>query len=200
MIALGEGYKTEFREKTGEPLQAALSICAFSNSRGGNLFFGVGQRGDLVGVLDCRLELEKIEAALALIIPRPDLTAHRVPLHTCDILYIEIVEGKNKPYGVRTERRTRSYIRVEAENIPANKKVLRSIAGGGRRSPSRHSRDREILYDLFEREKRLSFDQIRMQLQLSERKTRRVLSHLARQGHVLPSLSDRDIYYRADRL
>jgi predicted HTH transcriptional regulator len=200
MIALGEGYKTEFREKVRDPVEAARSICAFSNGTGGNLFLGIGSRGGLIGVLDCYLELEKIERAVAMIIPKPELKVHRVPFQNCDIVRMEIGEGANKPYFVKTPTQIRAFVRVESENVPAGKKMLKSILGDGKSTSVRASRDRKLLLDLFEMEKQLTVRQIKDQLGISERKTRQLLEVLVREGLVVPSLHERNTYMPADRL
>ncbi len=50
LISLGEGQRVEFKETFAETNKAIESLCAFANSRGGTVLFGVRDNGRLAGV------------------------------------------------------------------------------------------------------------------------------------------------------
>lgn len=130
IAALGEGYKTEFRENTPSPLEAARTLCAFANTKGGNLFIGVNRTGSPIGVPDPYAELEKLEKALTLLSPIPKLMVNRVTLQDIDILQIEVPEGHEKPHFVKEQYERTAYVRSESENHPASRRLLRLMERG----------------------------------------------------------------------
>ena len=50
LIALGEGFTTEF--KRSMPSDLGREICAFANATGGVLLLGVSDAGEIVGVAE----------------------------------------------------------------------------------------------------------------------------------------------------
>ena len=58
IVTLGEGYKTEFKATLPSPSSTAKSLCAFSNTKGGNLFIGINDSGIPVGVIN-KSEMER---------------------------------------------------------------------------------------------------------------------------------------------
>ncbi len=50
LISQGEGQRVEFKETFAETNKAIESLCAFANSRGGTVLFGVRDTGQVVGV------------------------------------------------------------------------------------------------------------------------------------------------------
>ena len=49
-ISNGEGQRIEFKEGFGETNKAIVSLCAFANSEGGAVYFGIKNDGHVVGV------------------------------------------------------------------------------------------------------------------------------------------------------
>ena len=171
IITLGEGYKAEFATILAEENAVAKTLCAFSNSKGGNLFIGIRDSGEPVGVHDRYSELTKIDRALAILIPKPDILVQAVAFKKSEIIILEVREGKNKPYFVNTGDELQAFIRSGAENIPATKKELKAFINNRKAFPSTYknlNRDEMILFDLFEQEKRLSVSQIREKLNYTE--------------------------------
>lgn len=130
IVALGEGYKTEFRERLPSPLEAARTLCAFANTKGGNLFIGVDRSGGAGGVTDPYAELESLEQALDLLVPRPELTVSRAEVQDADILQIEVPEGVEKPYFVQERDQRTAYVRTESGNAPAGRRLIRLMERG----------------------------------------------------------------------
>jgi len=201
IITLGEGYKAEFETTLGEGGITAKTLCAFSNSKGGNLFIGIHDSGEPVGVRDKYLELTKIDKALALLIPKPDILLQSVIFNNFEIIILEVREGKNKPYFVNISGKLQAFIRTGAENIPATKKEIKAFMNNIRILSSAYRNlncDEKILFDLFEQERRLALSEIREKLNYSERQMKKALTNLYKLGLVVPSLSDKEVYYRTD--
>lgn len=62
-IAAGEGTRTEFKSGLPRPRKVARTLAAFGNTRGGDLWVGVGDRGEHLGAPHperTRAELERI--------------------------------------------------------------------------------------------------------------------------------------------
>ncbi len=201
IITLGEGYKADFETTLGEENVTVKTLCAFSNSNGGNLFIGIRDSGEPVGVRDKYLELTKIDKAFALLIPKPDISVHSVTFKKSEIIILEVREGKNKPYFVNIDGKLHAFIRSEAENIPATKKEVKAFMYSTRILSSAYrslNRDEKILFDLFEQERQLSLLQIQEKLNYTERQMKKALSNLYKLGLIVPSLSDKAVYYRTD--
>ncbi|UCB47422.1 MAG: ATP-binding protein [Spirochaetota bacterium] len=201
IVTLGEGYKTEFKETLPSEQSLAKSLCAFTNAKGGNLFIGINDSGAATGITDMESELAVIEKAIPLIIPKPDIIVQTFSFKKKEILYIEIKEGTNKPYYVKEGETTQSYIRAADVNLPASKKVLRTFINGSSRKKGHEKaikRDEKVAYDLFDQNKRLSISQIREILNYSERRIKKILVTLTRQGMIVPSYNEKNVYYRTE--
>jgi predicted HTH transcriptional regulator len=201
IITLGEGYKTEFKVTLPSPQSVAKSLCAFSNAKGGNLFVGIDDSGVPIGIANKSNELAIVEKALPLLIPKPDMKIQTFSFKEKDILFIEVKEGSKKPYYVREGKGTSAYIRAADVNLPATKKALRDFINGraGSQGGNKALRKNEkIIYDLFEYIKRLSVSQIRETLNYSERRVKKLLYGLVKQGLIIPSYNERNVYYRTE--
>jgi ATP-dependent DNA helicase RecG len=127
IIALGKGYKTEFHKKLPSLTRIAQTICAFSNTKGGNLFLGISEDGDTVPINDKYSEVEKIERAITLVIPKPDVTVQAVEFNSKELIIVNVGEGESKPFYVTLQTHETVYIRAGDINTPASKKTLKAI-------------------------------------------------------------------------
>ena len=127
MIALGEGYKTEFRESLPPILDIARTFCAFANTKGGNLFVGISSSGETVRMRDKYGIVSRVEESIALLSPRPVFVVQAVDFKTNEIILITVHEGDRKPYFVQESEGKFAYIRTGAVNIPATKKELKHL-------------------------------------------------------------------------
>ena len=200
IVTLGEGYKTEFKATLPSPSSVAKSLCAFSNTKGGNIFIGINDSSIPVGVIDKDFELNRLEKALPMILPNPDVSVKIVTFKTNEIIFIEVKEGKNKPYYVKNGQKTQAYIRAGDVNLPATKKTLKTFINGqdsyfyGEKSLKMNER---IVYNLFEKDKKMSLTQIRELLNYSERRIKRIMFTLSKRGLVVPSKNEKNVYYKA---
>jgi predicted HTH transcriptional regulator len=200
IVTLGEGYKTEFKATLPAPGSIAKSLCAFANTKGGNLFVGINDSGLTVGVHNRKAELDKLENALSLILPVPELNVKTVIIKDRDILYIEIKEGNNKPYYVSDDNKTQAYVRSGAVNLPAGKKELKTYIKSRSRTEEDKKglkNDEKVVKNLFEQERRLHISNIKKKLNYSERRLKKILANLTKLGFINPSQNEDDVYYVA---
>jgi predicted HTH transcriptional regulator len=198
IATLGEGYKTEFKATLPAPQSIAKSLCAFSNTKGGNLFVGINDTGTPVGVINKDYELTKLEKALPLLLPASEIDVRVLTYRSSEILFIEVKEGTDKPYYVKNGQKTQAYVRAEAVNLPANKRVLKKFIGG--QSPTGTAgglkKDEKIIFNLFEQNGQLKVSQIRDILNYSERRIKKILESLSRKGLLVPSHNEKNVYYK----
>ncbi len=194
LITLGEGYKTEFKETLPSPEAVARTICAFSNTKGGNLFVGLTRTGIPVGILNEDEELTKLEEAIPMIIPRPDISVSAVRFKKTGLLIINVPEGEKKPYYLKNEKGLKSYIRVGELNVQASKKVVKRIVNSNPfYGEKRLKKEEKIILDIFSQHKQLNFQDIKSIINFSDKKIRKILRGLCKKGFIIPA--ENDTYY-----
>ena len=200
IVTLGEGYKAEFKATLPAPSSIAKSLCAFANTKGGNLFVGINDSGITVGVINRKSELDKLENAMSFILPAPELNVKTVTVKDHDILLIEIKEGNKKPYYVSDENKTQAYVRAGDINLPAGKKELKTYiksrgqTGGDKKGLKN---DEKVVKNLFEKERRLHVSIIKKKLNYSARRLKKILVNLTKLGFIIPSQNEENVYYVA---
>lgn len=65
LLKQGEGFRLEFKRSTGELREGLQTICAFLNSQGGMVLFGVNRKGEVEGQQVSEQTIHEITAALA---------------------------------------------------------------------------------------------------------------------------------------
>ena len=196
IIALGEGYKTEFQETLSSLDLTAQTICAFSNTKGGNIFIGITDKGNPVGISDEDEESKKLEKLFPIIIPKPNILASSIKFNKKALILIRVNEGNKKPYYINNHELLIPFIRVDNLNVPATKKVVKRFVrnnimyGTGKRL----SREEKIVLDLFGQSKKLAINQIKDALNYTERKVKKILRNLSRKSFIIPS-HEGDVYY-----
>ena len=127
-IARGEGYKTEFVETIPSVLALAQSICAFANTKGGTLFVGINNTGEVSHKRNMYGDLDRIEKAAALITPTPLLSVEAVDFNNRELMLIRVQESSCKPCSVDERGNMAVYVRSDSGNTPATRKELKRIA------------------------------------------------------------------------
>ena len=120
IISGGESETVEFKKSTSELRESTETICAFANTRGGILFFGISDTGDVVGQQITDDTIRNIANSIALNTePKlyPSVTKAEIEGKQCAVVSIE--ESPLKPHlaygrpfirvGTTTQRTDRSY-------------------------------------------------------------------------------------------
>jgi len=201
IIAFGEGYKTEFKETLPIPALTAKSLCAFANAKGGNIFIGINNSARPVGIKNRNNELSRLEQALILVLPKPEISVQLVMFKNKELMLVKVKEGKDKPYFVTNGKKNKAYIRTGEVNLPASRKTLKmyiSSSGKGGVRRKRMKKDEKLVFELFTRNNKLHISQIQDILNYSTRRIRRILVSLSKYGFVIPSQNENNVFYSTE--
>jgi ATP-dependent DNA helicase RecG len=98
-IAGGENLTTEFKAAPIHPDDLAASIVAFANTDGGSLLFGVGDRGDIVGLADVDGLAKQVDnVARTNCLPPATILQERAQVSGKTVLVVQVPRGEERPY------------------------------------------------------------------------------------------------------
>jgi ATP-dependent DNA helicase RecG len=98
LIGGGESDRVEFKRSTGQRTEAAKTVCAMLNGLGGFVFFGVSDRGELVGQQVSAHTLEEVVQELRRIEPPAFPDVETVALENGNTAIALRVPGGGGPY------------------------------------------------------------------------------------------------------
>ena len=102
LAATGESETLEFKETTGTRREAAMTVCAFLNQRGGQVLFGVTEDGIVAGQQVSERTIEELSAELQRVDPPAFPTVERIPVDgDREVIVVSIGQGASKPYTYR---------------------------------------------------------------------------------------------------
>ena len=102
LAAERESETLEFKRTTGTRREAAATVCAMLNHRGGHVLFGVTREGDVVGQQVSDRTMEEVSAEIQRIDPPafPEISRVRVA-GELDVITISVSQGAARPYQYR---------------------------------------------------------------------------------------------------
>jgi ATP-dependent DNA helicase RecG len=101
-VASGESEMLEFKRTTGQRREAARTVCAMLNHRGGRVLFGVETDGRVLGQQVNDHTIEEVVQELREIDPPAFPSIDRVPLgNGREVLVVSVATGQNQPYSCR---------------------------------------------------------------------------------------------------
>ena len=104
LAASGESETVEFKERTSKRKEAAQTVCAMLNQRGGQVLFGVNPKGQVLGQQVSERTIEEVCAELRRINPPVFPSIERVPLaRDREVVVVRVSPGTTKPYRYRDE-------------------------------------------------------------------------------------------------
>ena len=102
LTATGESETLEFKETTGTRREAAMTVCAFLNQRGGQVLFGVTRGGAVIGQQVSERTIEELSSELRQIAPPAFPTVERVPVDgDREVIVVSNSQGASRPYTYR---------------------------------------------------------------------------------------------------
>ncbi len=102
MVAAGESDTLEFKSTTGARREAAATVCAMLNHRGGHVLFGVTPDGKAVGQQVSDRTIEAVSAELQRIDPPAFPAVERIPIaEEREVVMIGGSQGPARPYQYR---------------------------------------------------------------------------------------------------
>lgn len=130
LIKTGEGLRIEFKRKIDSVYKIAKTITSFANTSGGMLLIGVGDNGEILGVVSELRELQKLEKAITSLIETELMLSFSSELIDGKrILKVAIEESADKPiYAINEKNERVIYIRVKDKSIP----IPRLLMSGAR--------------------------------------------------------------------
>jgi ATP-dependent DNA helicase RecG len=100
--AVGESETLEYKRTTGERREAARTVCAMLNHRGGRVLFGVEPDGRVLGQQVSDHTLEEVAQELRAIDPPVFPTIDRVDVGKGhEVVAVSVATGQNGPYSYR---------------------------------------------------------------------------------------------------
>jgi predicted HTH transcriptional regulator len=125
LIEQGEGLHLDFKYAVNDSKKIARSLSAFANTEGGVLLLGVRDNGSIAGVKS-EEEFYMIEAAAEIYTqPKVNFSMKQHNVGGLTVLEIIIEKSENKPhFAPDTAGHLRAYVRVNDENIMANRLLL----------------------------------------------------------------------------
>ncbi len=102
LVLSGESETLEFKTTTGTRREAAMTICAMLNQRGGHVLFGVMPEGAVVGQDVNERTIEKVSAEMQRIDPPtyPEIQRVRVS-DSRQVIAVRVGPGSSPPYQYR---------------------------------------------------------------------------------------------------
>ncbi len=148
LIERGENDTIEFKQTVPSPDKIAREICALANTRGGIIFVGVSDHGELVGIRDYFEEEFWIrQGAQELCMPAVQVRFEVIEVKKRDILLVHVAESERKPVFLNHKKKRIAFIRQHEENVVASPERLRLMA--------METRDTEITFEYGPKEQRL---------------------------------------------
>lgn len=180
LIGEGEHQRQDFKYCINDSRKIAKSLVAFANTDGGRLLIGVKDNGRIAGVKTDE-EFYMVEAAAKIYSKPPvEFTTREWQTEGKTILEITIEPSNSKPHYAQDEHgKWLAYIRLGDENFLAHKIQLE--VWKKQNSPEgfrfTYSRDEKQLFEVLQKEKKVSFSRYLKYAHISRKKAEQVLTH-----------------------
>jgi len=189
IIESGESGTVEFKRKFTEPEKIAKEMIAFANTHGGRILFGIDDDKSVVGVESEKGEIEYIDLA-AKFFCEPEIiySVDIMHIYRKDVIVAYIPESKTKPHrlienGKKDDDQTKVYIRVKDKSVQASKETIKVLKKLRADSPAQiiNLGDKEkALIEYLSKHERVTLQEFREFLNLSNRRASRILVNLVR--------------------
>ncbi|MEO6711756.1 MAG: ATP-binding protein [Planctomycetota bacterium] len=143
-ILAGEGREVEFKRGLPNDQKTARSLCAFANTRGGLLFIGVGDHGELIGAPHPELTAKRLALIAAQqIVPALAPLIESVVIDGVTIIAVRVAASRSRPHAVlRDAGVSEIVVRSGSSNRAASKATSAAL---------RNTRRSKSILDAFER-------------------------------------------------
>jgi len=124
----GESATLEFKTTSPDPRRLARNLAAFANSAGGELFIGINDRGEVVGLDDLEHETGIVHEALAFIEPPLEVNIETIENQGVVVVAISVpVLGFPQLCHVVEDEEETLYFRIGAETRPVDRRVEKAV-------------------------------------------------------------------------
>lgn len=136
-IRNGEDIGTEFKTSAESMDAIAKVVCSFLNTKGGTVFWGVDEKGKIVGMGDARTTASHLQTFLNdAISPKALFSVNVDEEDNQSIITIEVPQGKDRPYVFEGA----VYIRQQSKTRTADAITLRDMVQSKSVEPDRWER------------------------------------------------------------
>lgn len=200
-ILEGEGVSQDFKKKITSCEKIAKTMVSFANNKGGRLLVGISDDGTISGVKSEDEEKYMLtKAAHFYCKPALDPQFEEVYIDDKVVLIVDIKKSEMKPhYALGEDKKWWVYIRVNDKSVLASKIVVDVL----KRENNEHgvfleysSKEKALLEYLDEHERITSREYSHM-LNLSRRRTHRILVNLVLSGVIKMHTTEKEEYYTA---
>ena len=102
LAATSESETLEFKSTTGTRREAAQTVCAMLNQRGGHVLFGVTPTGDVSGQQVSARTIEEVSAEIQRIDPPAFPAVERIHVAgDLEVVAVRVSQGSARPYQYR---------------------------------------------------------------------------------------------------
>ncbi|MCS7170334.1 MAG: putative DNA binding domain-containing protein [Candidatus Kapabacteria bacterium] len=188
LIAGGESQTVEFKRRFTSPEKIAKELCAFANTQGGYLLFGVDDNRSIVGVESEKQEIELIGLACSFYV-EPPLSAEVwiVSLEGKDVVVVHVPASPQRPHRVVIpgQRHGSVFIRYQDQSVLATREMARLLATQRPDAPpvtiSIGQRERALL-EFLEQHGKITVAEFARLVNISRRRAGQILVRLTRAG------------------
>lgn len=191
LIEAGEGLKTEFKRKFTTPEKIAKEMCAFANTAGGMILFGVDDDKTIYGIESEKEEFELISTTAKFYCePEVSFSSEVLYIKNKDVLVVYVPESRMKPHGVISEDENENgkvYVRFNDKSIIASKegeKILKNTTDDTAPLKLYIGDIEKALFAYLEMNQKITVKGFKRLVNISERRASRTLINLVR-AHVI---------------
>ena len=201
LIIEGEGTTLDFKNTITSCEKIAKTLVAYANNKGGKLLIGVADDGRIVGVKSEEEEKYMISKAAASFC-KPPLEPEFEEVYFDDkiVLVVEIPESDVKPhYALGEDKKWWAYIRVKDKSVLASKIVVEVLKRENRSQGVflEYSEQEKALLEYLQEHERITAREFSMMLNLSRRRSYRILINLVLSGVIRVHTTEKEEFYTA---
>lgn len=201
LILEGEGTTLDFKNTITSCEKIAKTLVAYANNKGGRLLIGVADDGRIVGVKSEDEEKYMItKAADFFCKPVIQPLFEEVYIDDKIVLVVEIMPSDVKPhYALGDDKKWWAYVRVKDKSVLASKIVLEVLKRENRADGVflEYSSKEKALLEYLEEHERITAREFSTMLNLSRRRSYRILINLVLSGMIRVHTTEKEEFYTA---
>lgn len=201
LILEGEGVQLDFKKTITSCEKIAKTLAAFANNKGGRLLVGVADDGSITGVKSEEEEKYMLNKAGSFYCrPAVEPIFEEIYIDDKIVLSAEIKESDTKPhYALGENKKWWAYIRVKDKSLLASKIVVDVLRRGSKEEGVyiEYSSKEKALLEYLDEHERITAREYSKMLNLSRRRTQRILVNLVLSGVIRVHTTEKEEYYTA---
>ncbi len=201
LILEGEGVTQDFKKKITSCEKIAKTMVSFANNKGGRLLVGISDDGTISGVKSEEEEKYMLtRAAHFFCKPALDPIFEEVYIDDKVVLVVEIKKSEMKPhYALGEDKKWWVYIRVNDKSVLASKIVIDVLKRENNDQGVflEYSSKEKALLEYLDEHERITSKEYSQMLNLSRRRTHRILVNLVLSGVIRMHTAEKEEYYTA---